>query len=984
MLSCAVFSPSYALNTPETTITIISVNNQNYYDIEIMQDGSDKILLPTKQIADILQIPLKINHSTKELTFDDIKLTKTDVYKNGAKINSRKNVYLQKGMMDDVRDEIFCDEKVLSQIFNTKITVNKSDLSVTIKDDKLISEAEEENENQPKEEEKTFKVYTDVLVPIKKKKVTLDTIEFDNSTMGDTASQIYQNSKTTNYMFNNNSRISLKGMAYDGDYRVDFTTNNYQQNLFNFGGLSFNYKNELDGMHYELGKVTGFKNDHYQIGTQLIGAQIYDYNPQKTAYRDISGTVDEKSLVNVYVNDEFHSTLSTYKGNYSLNELFLKGEPQKIVLEELKEDGSKKIILTKIYPKYKEENDGILEKENRKSLFAGISGFNDRLFAQDGYIYQMNTKKFVMGARQQYAIKENLISDSQMIYDRIVTKSENSIWAQNYYNNNSILSMGTYRNPNTLQGMTALNSINYYINDNFRLRSLLGVSQSEDIANEEGYSAGYTFALDSEYKKENLTFNLGVYNQSPDFYLAGAQYGFVSDRLGAKIGGNYRYKDWGCSGSYNKYYSNLEKKYDASITDFDEISFNLSGRVKNIAQVRYNFNGRRGTNNIGENVSYYNDLNIMKVFRNGISVEAGKQESSYSTDYFSVTESQNGFSSLFSTVYVKTRLPMPKNKGTLELGNDNISCVSNGHPNDYSMIKFNYIFPEMKRVLLSAGAGYKYTGIDKGLNYNMSIGYRLQSGMVMSLSYQYNTNGGYLIDNMYIPSNARHSINLSLNDAYAVMPSGLKSVGYADASKGFVEVVAYLDKNNNNIYDEGDIGVENVPVRLSWVNNEVYTDKNGKIPVATADKGVYKVSLDNEKLQSNLSSSKGSKESQLVLVNPKQQTTVAFKLISSVGNVKGNLKIIDDFGRNMPIKDFIVVLHDESDLEVAYSTVDPNGDYCFSGVQPGKYTLMLDESFLQTYNLQPFEGKGKQEIDIPFVYKDFVDINDKNIAYKCW
>ena len=102
----------------------------------------------------------------------------------------------------------------------------------------------------------------------------------------------------------------------------------------------------------------------------------------------------------------------------------------------------------------------------------------------------------------------------------------------------------------------------------------------------------------------------------------------------------------------------------------------------------------------------------------------------------------------------------------------------------------------------------------------------------------------------------------------------------------------------NGVFDDGDIGVENVPVKLSWSSDVVYTDKKGKIPVASAEKGVYNVKVDNDTLQSNLSVAKNSKENQMVLVQPKRQTQVAFKLTSSVGNIKGKLKIIDDFGRN--------------------------------------------------------------------------------------
>lgn len=973
-------SPAFAAGKNETTVTVINVNDEHYFDIEIMLKSNGKILLPVKQIADILEVPLKINHSTKEISFDNIKITKSDVFQEDKKIFSG-NEYLKSGMMDDVKDEIYCDEKTLSQIFKVKITTNKNELSAKILTDKSLSYSGSENDGEEEVKEKTFKAHTDVLVPVPKKRVTFDTIEVDNSMMSDVSSQIYQASRQSNYMFNNNSRIGLKGTAYGGEYRADLTTYNYAKKMLSFGGMSFNYKNKFNKTHYEVGKVNGFKDGNYQIGTMLIGAQIYNYDTKKNEYKDISGTVDEKSVINVYVNDDFHSTMSTYKGNYSLKDLYLNFDPLKIAIEEVKEDGSKKIIYEKKYPK---RRDGLFEKEHRQSLFAGISGFNDKLFAQDGYIYQMNTKKLVAGAQSIYGISDNCVSDTKIVYDRILLKSPNAIWGQNYYNSNSILSMGTYRNPNTLQGLTVINSTDFYKTDDFKVSSILAISQSQDSNKNNENELGYTLALKSELRKPKYNLNASFYNQSPNFYLAGSEYGFVSDRMGAKVGGGYTFKDWTINGSYNKYYSNLNKKFAGGLTDFDEINFNIAGRIKNIAQIRYNFNSREGENFIGQNTSRYSDFNVLKVFKNQFTLEAGKQESYYATDYFQESDAQNGFSSQYSTVYMKATIPMPKEKGYLELGHDNISYISNGMNNDYKMIKFNYRFPEMKRFLLSFGAGYKYTGFDKGLNYNAGIGYRAKSGMLMSVNYQYSTNGGYMLDNMYIPTNARHGINFTMNDTYALMPSGLKSVGYSDASKGFVEVVAYLDKNKNGIYDDEDIGVENVPIKVSWADEPLYTNKRGQIPIATVDQGVYRVTVDNEKLDATLSAAKGVKDSQLVLIQPKKQTSVNFLMTSSVGNIKGHLKIVDDFGRNMNIKEFIVVINDEQGKEVAYSTVDDQGNYYFSGISPGKYKVKLDDTFLQANNLIAFENHGSADVDIPFVYKEFVDLQNIDLTYKCW
>lgn len=971
-------SPTFAAEKNETTISVVNVNNEHYFDIEIMLESNGKILLPTKQIADILEVPLKINHSTKEINFDNIRITKTEVFDGDKKISSG-NEYLKAGMMDDVRDEIYCDEKTLSQIFKVNITTNKNEMSAKILTDKQLSYSGAEKVEE--EKEKSFKAHTDVLIPQTKKRVTFDTIQVDNSMMTDASAQIYQASRQNNYMFNNNSRIGLKGTAYGGDYRADLTTSNYGQKLLSFGGMSFNYKNKFNKTYYEVGKVNGFKDANYQVGTMLIGAQIYDYDTKKIEYKDITGTVDEKSVVNVYVNGDFHSTLSTYKGNYSLKDLYLNFDPLKIAVEEVKEDGTKKIVYEKNYPK---RRDGLLEKEQRRSFFAGISGFNDRLFAQDGYIYQMNTKKLVLGAQSIYGFSDNFVSDTKILSDRILIKSPNAIWGQNYYNNNTILSMGTFRNPNTLQGSTIINSMDFYKTDDLKFSSIVAMSQCQDLNNNNENEFGYTLSLKTELRKPKYNLNASVYNQSSDFYLAGSEYGFVSDRLGAKVGGGFNLKGWNFNGGYNKYYSNLNKKFAGGLTDFDEINFNFTGKIKNIAQVRYNYNSRTGQNLIGQNTSRYSDFNIFKVFKNQFTVEAGKQESYYGTEYLQEAEAQNNFSSQYSTIYAKATIPMPKQKGYLELGHDDISYISNGMHNDYKMIKFNYRFPEMKRFLISFGAGYKYTGFDRGLNYNAGIGYRTKSGMLMSINYQYSTNGGYMLDNMYIPTNARHAINFTMNDTYALMPSGLKSVGYSDASKGFVEVVAYLDKNKNGIYDEGDIGVEDVPIKVSWADEPLYTNKKGQVPIATVDQGVYRVNIDNEKLDATLSAAKGVKDSQLLLVQPKKQTNVNFLMTSSVGNIKGHLKIVDDFGRNMNIREFIVVINDEKEEEVAYSTVDDDGNYYFSGIAPGKYKIKLDETFLQANNLVAFENHGTADVDIPFVYKEFVDLKDIDLTYKCW
>ncbi len=479
ILCCFLFEKAQAIETKQTTITFANVNNEEYFDIEIMQKNDGEFLLPTKQIAEILEIPLKINHSTKDLTFEDIKISKAFVYKNGVKISKNQNEYLQKGMMEDIKDEIYCDEKILSDIFSSKITLNKSDLSVLIETNKTFSRKIVQTVVE-KEIEKPFKTYFDVKKPKEKRKLTLDTIGFDNSMMSDSAVQIYKQSKDKQTMFSNTGRLKLKGEAYNGDWEADISGNNYKDKLFSFSGLSCKYKKNINDKTYEFGKITGFTDENYQLGSSLIGIQIYDYDTQKNDLRKIEGEIDKKSLVSVYINDEFKNTLNTYDGYYSLADFYCNvNKIEKVELKELKEDGEEYSILVKNYPKHHNEGFELKEKEKRHSLFVGISGVNDRLFAQNGYLYEMNSKKFTVGAQEQYGLRENLFFDTKILYDKIISQPKEAIWAQNYYDNNSILSMGTYKNSNILEGLTLFNSINWRINDRWKLSSDFAISSSK-------------------------------------------------------------------------------------------------------------------------------------------------------------------------------------------------------------------------------------------------------------------------------------------------------------------------------------------------------------------------------------------------------------------------------------------------------------------------------------------------------------------------
>ncbi len=891
--------------TEQTTITNLCLNENEQYDIEILI-VSDNIYIPVKQIAKIFNLPVNVNHSKKEADFLNFENQNITVNKKGVFSNNKKITDSVKFQKDGIieADEFFIDKDAAENIFNSIVEIDTSSLCVNIFNKYIHQKSE--NTSEEKEEDKN------ILQPKEKGKISFDTLELNNSMMNDSTKQVYLNSIQNNVMFNNNTRMSLKGKLYGGDYALNFNTNNYTQQFFSFGGLSFTYKNKWrDKYFYELGQVSGFRDNYNSIGTMLIGAQLSDYNEYE-----------------------------------------------------------------------KRENKYELKKgESRKRVFAGISGFNNRLFSSNGYIYQMTSKKFVAGGRREYGLTDKMSLDTKIIYDKIIQKNNNAIFTNFDY---SILSSGVYRNPNTMEGVSLINTLSLYKNEFYKLNALAGVSLMRDFNYDSAnYSPGYSLSLENIFDYKNSTLKMRLYQQSPNYYVAGSDSGFICDRLGAEAVYNYSREKFNTNIRYTRYFSNLDQRYAGGITTFDEAHINAGANLFDFAKLRFNGNLRYGENSTGHNLNYYYNLNASKNINSKLSLEAGYMGNAYNTEYNSSYSSySNGFKSTYNTMYVNSNLRLPKNKGVLSLGHETVNYESGGAKNDYNMIKVNYKFPEFKRILLALGTGYKYQGLDGGFTYSIALGYRTKTGMIISLNYQYNTAMGYMFNNMYIPSNARHSINFTFNDTFAFSDNGLQSIGTTSPNEGFVEIAAYIDKNKNKIFDKDDIKVANVPITVSWKSHSIKTKRSGFCPLQNVEKGYYEVKLDGDNLHANLSPETDLK--QAIYVEPGKTTRVEFPLKSTVGNISGKLLIEDDFERKMPVNDFIVSLFDEEGCEIAYSTVDDSGNYYFSGISPGRYKIALDKNFINDYNLTPDNEKGEITIDIPYIYKEFAEFQNQNLIYKCY
>lgn len=989
--------PVFAL---DSTVSYINVNNRAYQDVEIAITDKSEILLPFKQLADLFNIPYTANRVDKHISFKtwdgkEGMITQQGVFVQDAPVSKRKTEFLQQGIMDGVFNEAYITADAASKIFGAKFETNYEDLTLSAQVERDIPLL---HTNNAAAEDKGPKAYQDVVSPKKPGKITLNTVGLRSNLLSDSLTVKGQGYRTLNDTFSGSTQASINGNIYGGKYRIEATEYHYRSDAFMFGGITGAYKNSIkdketgkEKLWYELGKVKGRTDVDASIGTNIFGAQIWNYDYEKERPEKINGYVKPTSLVRLTVNDLEPVTLSTYAGYYTLKDVQLPNPVKSIKLEEVNEDGSVEIIREEKYSIY---GDKPFEKEHRGSVYAGLWGYQNRFFREGGNIYRGNNKKVTAGIDYQYGIKDNITFESRVTGDKLYEKNGTSI-VYRVPTNDTLLVSGTQKSVNYLEGATALNSVEWVNpkNKNIKGRLTAGASVAHDIR-EEHTHAGYIVKAAGEYEKDLEKYQRGIFKPkraagrlelfqtSPDFYIASSDSTSKNDRTGGKVSGNVSFNSTNAGGSYSRYYSNMNHRYRGGTIKFDEASINASTKIPKVANLRFNSYYRRGENELGRNKNYFYDANASRDIARWARVQAGRRESLYDTEYDTPNSLDRNYHSKYADNYAQLDVPIPGNHGRFTLGHNIVRYNTATYKNGYNMFRFGYTFPTWKRLTLGLGYGFRYSG-QGGNDFNVNIGYRAKSGQTMSVGYQYSENGGYFIDNMFTPTTNRHSINFVFNDAFQIFHNGLKSVGDEDLNKGLFEAIAFVDVNKNGKYDKKiDVPIQNVPLITSWTGETSVTNKRGRVYSSSLEQGIYTVSIDMNQLPITVAPFTNDLINKKVKIDGGQTTQLEIPLISTVGSVSGTLKIFDDFQRDLKITDFVVVILDENGEEVNYSTVDSTGVFYISGLAPGKYTLKLDEKFIDAYGLEMLPEKSEISISIPYDYKTPVDFTEQNLEYK--
>ncbi len=991
--------PAFAL---DSTISYITINGMAYQDVEIVLTEQAEILVPFKQLADLFNIQYTANRVDKYIGFKTFDGKEGVVNQNGVfvqdmLVSKQKTVFISQGIMDGVFNEAYITADAASVIMGIKLDTDYENLTISAevtRDIPILHNLD----NVLAAEDKGPHAYQDVVAPKKAGKITLNTIGLRSNMLNDNLAVKGTNYRTTNSTFSGSTQASLNGNIFGGKYRVEATEYHYRSDAFMFGGLTASYMNSIkdketgkDKYFYELGKVKGRSDVDASIGTNIMGAQVWNYNYRKERPQDLNGYVKPTSLVRLTVNDLEPMTLSTYAGYYTLRDVQLPNPVKSIKLEEINEDGTVELISEEKYSIY---GDRPFALEQRGSVYAGVWGYQNRFFREGANIYRGNNKKVTAGGYYQYGIKDNVTFESKLTADKIYEKNGSSV-IYKMPTNDTLLVSGTQKSVNYLEGVTSLNSIDWQSkkNRNIKGRLTTGASIAHDIR-EEYTHAGYIAKASGEYDKDLSDKKWGIvkpkrvnakaelFQTSPDFYIASSDSTSKNDRTGGKVSASTSFNSTSVGGSYSRYFSNMNHRYRGGTLTFDEAGINASTKIPKVASLRFSSYYRHGKNELGRNKNYYYDANASRDIGHWAKIQGGRRESYYDTRYDTQTTLDRNYHSKYADNYAQIDVPIPNNFGKFSLGHSVIRYNTASYKNGYNMFRFGYTFPTWKRTTLGVGYGFRYYG-QGGNDFNVNLGYRARSGQTMSVGYQYSQNGGYFIDNMFTPTTNRHSVNFTFNDAFQLFNHGLKSVGQEDLDKGLFEAIAFVDVNKNGKYDKKiDIPIKDVPLITSWTGETCVTNKRGRVYSSSLQQGVYTVSLDMNQLPITVAPVNNDFINRRIKVDGGNTTKLEIPLISTVGSVSGVLKIFDDFERELKLTDFVVVLLDEEGNEVNYSTVDATGQYYISGLAPGKYTLKLDDNFINSYGLEEVADRSEINIFIPYDYENPIDIMEQNLEYK--
>ncbi len=977
----------YDYDNTDTALVAVHINNQLSYDFEIIIWPDGHISLPVKTLAELLDVSISINHVHNSISFDkpDSKAKVQVDYKNNKIIvgvdiiepKKPKMILVEEGFL--VEDDVFISAEIIQYLFDIKMNFDEANYVVDIETKAVLKALAELNTDIEEE----YPVYEEALLELndyekENKLFKLKQVKYSTGTSLNRTTT----AGASSHKENTNMNLASSGNLLGGQYNVG-AGGFYSDNSLDVG----NFVASLDyiGSKYEtsFGSTDTRLSDLVVPSTNILGARFGSLgavNRSISVPRFINGRAADDTYVELFINDIYTERQSVLDGRFEFESInpYSYGSIVKIRVEEVSQDNTRKIVYDR---SFSQDNDLLASGQQEFLMFSGYDSaiLNNRfnVFGENE-TNRLDSIKLTSGVKYAVGITDTLTTGINFANDLNIRKSST---VSTVNSDRPVLS----RSSRSATGYVGSMYVKHVPLENLKLITEAGFSDasSRSLYEPNSQDVGGLVSVDYKNKEQNYNVFGKLFYFGPDFYTVG--HSSSIDKKGGELNWGWTVDKVRFSGNINRYNSNLDRIFTGGESIITNMSFNVSGPIKEGQSIRMGIRSNSAENTIYKDNQV--DLNLtlsQQLFKNTNLVLSYIHTLNKNDNYNTPTKTSDTNNNLNVELDIdvkKLGLIRISNKKVTTDSRDRLLLASqNNFDNPVYKdihIKLDRSRLPIKGVTVSPNIGYKY-GNDKGISCGVDIGFKLGKLGKIVLKYMYNSSfSKYLAGGTVAPSNNAHtvSVNLVRDINFGLLQGAKKEAGNRNAfnpQNSIIKGVVYLDLNQNGIRDKGEEGLEDIDLKIRNMYN-ITTDSAGKFVATNLSERRYVIGIDEETLPVLYTPTGGN-----VSINVKKEKVyiVNFGVIVTPGSISGKVNVDEENEVNSEI---IILLLDEKGKEIKYTTTDSRGEYYLEALPPGTYTVIVDQNYLDYKGLQA-EHKEGVAVEIPLILDDFVDI--ENIDFK--
>ncbi len=954
--------------TDDLILIEFKVNDGSKISSEILP-LNEKLYLPIRQVASLLQTEVNFDRSTKIITFKDkvnsspitintIEKTIT-IGENQLDVSTNQFFWIEKSI--SITDEAMVAKELIETIFNAKIEYSEDDLLVKIEASYLKKAANNQGIKQNKEQDDTIRP--------DKKNFTLKALQTNYSAQTRLSQFTSLNNSTNNLSFGNFLNLNFLGEAEGGTYRSG-PAFFFSDKEIGFAGMRQSWQKKIDD---KFGLVLG--DTSVQLNRLTSGGQIFGTrfgSPRSIGLsQDISITLQGAcvmgSEVLLIINGQQISRQVCLENHYAFNYIPRLINPNNAYqIVQRNTDGSELTLREdrftfygELLPAKSKTWQGFLGSPPLEILNSSSSiSLNNQDNNSDTNIVP---NRLMTGGQFQYGLNQRLTLEGILMADRIIGGAN---FAEPIFRSEGYLPY--FPNSAFLSGQTA--SIGLYARpkDNFGFRLNTGLSHSDDISRAKLFRGGFgnSVSLDYDWRLKNFSQIGNLFFLSPNYYASGGTTGNIAGAnfsLTGSVGRQFM------RASFQSNLFNLDKKSVGGIRTRSVASFSHTMRFSPLTSLQNTILYRTFKDDGSELGSLnYNNFLFHKITPRLVGTVGTR---TFISNSIKPKQEQSLFSELsLGGFYLIGKTKRQQINFAAGFSNENDIRL-------YLQGRFNYkkmIYQPSINIVRSGNGSTGYT-LGNGLFWQSKQGSRFgieyTVSSITSPFYAFDSVGGIMINTTN--RNINHSLALNLSNTLGFVDGKPHLLTSTEA--GYLKAKAFIDLNKNGQQD-GTEQIFNKAV-LQFNGKEYKTDSKGIIIVSDIPVGNYTTSLDARSLPITLNNVRDFAK---IAIESGQTTNVLFPLTINAGSITGKITIKSPDGKIKSAGNIVIIAIDKNGKEVSYTYTDNEGYYTLSELAPEEYIIKIDKADVKNRNL--LLDKEEQKVNIPMQLEDFIEI--KNINFE--